>query len=124
MLIHSLSTPHYSVSQGKQQEKTKAQKAASAAAGGSKGGKKKKWSKGRVREKAQNLVLFDAKTHKRLLAEVPKMKLITPSTIIERLKINGSLARAAIRDLESKGIIKPVSVHHTQWIYTRTAGDA
>ena len=124
MLIHSLSPPHYSLSQGKQQEKTKAQKAASAAAGGSKGGKKKKWSKGRVREKAQNLVLFDAKTHKRLLAEVPKMKLITPSTIIERLKINGSLARAAIRDLESKGIIKPVSVHHTQWIYTRTAGDA
>ena len=77
-----------------------------------------------MREKAQNLVLFDAKTHKRLIAEVPKMKLITPSTIIERLKINGSLARAAIRHLEGKGLIKAVSVHHTQWIYTRTAGDA
>ena len=121
MLLYHHSFP---ISQGKQQEKTKAQKAEAAAGGGKGGGKKKKWSKGRVREKAQNLVLFDAKTHKRLIAEVPKMKLITPSTIIERLKINGSLARAAIRHLEGKGLIKAVSVHHTQWIYTRTAGDA
>jgi len=69
-------------------------------------------------------VLFDAKTHKRLMAEVPKMKLITPSTIIDRLKINGSLARKAIRHLVAEGVVKPVSVHHTQMIYTRTAGDA
>ena len=30
-----------------------------------------------------------------------QMKLITPSGLIERLKINGSLARAALRSLEA-----------------------
>ena len=30
------------------------------------------------------------------------MKLVTTSALVERLKINGSLARAAIRELESK----------------------
>jgi small subunit ribosomal protein S25e len=38
---------------------------------------------------------------------------------VERLKINGSLARAALRELHSKGLIKPVSIHHAQIIYTR-----
>ena len=42
-------------------------------------------------------VLFDEDGWLRLQAEVPKMKLITPSALVERLKINGSLARAACR---------------------------
>ena len=48
-----------------------------------------------------------------------QMKLITPSALVERLKINGALARAAIKELQEKGMIKPIQVHHTQWIYTR-----
>ena len=48
-----------------------------------------------------------------------QMKLVTPSALVERLKINGALARAAIKELQEKGMIKPVCVHHTQWIYTR-----
>ena len=106
----------------KAQQKSKEAKAKAAMGGGK--GKKKKWSKGRVREKAQNMVLFDKKTYKRLTAEVPKMKLITPSTIVERLKINGSLARKAIKDLESKGLIRRVSYHRTQPIYTRATAAA
>ena len=47
------------------------------------------------------------------------MKLITPSALVERLKINGALARAAIRELQEKEMVKPVMAHHTQWIYTR-----
>ena len=46
-------------------------------------------------------------------------KLITPSALVERLKINGSLARAALVELREKGLIKPVSLHHAQIIYTR-----
>lgn len=42
-------------------------------------------------------VLFDEDGWLRLQAEVPKMKLITPSALVERLKINGSLARAACK---------------------------
>jgi small subunit ribosomal protein S25e len=35
------------------------------------------------------------------------------------LRINASLARAAIKDLEAKGLIKLVSAHNSQLIYTR-----
>jgi small subunit ribosomal protein S25e len=34
-------------------------------------------------------------------------------------QIGGSLARAAIQELLSKGMIKPVVAHHGQGIYTR-----
>jgi small subunit ribosomal protein S25e len=51
------------------------------------------------------------------------MKLITPSALVERLKINGSLARAAIKHLESEDKIKRVSHHHSQWVYTRATKD-
>jgi small subunit ribosomal protein S25e len=58
-----------------------------------------------------------------MLKEIPSMKLITPSTVSDRLKIRGSLARRAIKFLEEKGKIIPVVKHHSQTIYTRaTAG--
>jgi small subunit ribosomal protein S25e len=50
------------------------------------------------------------------------MKLITPSAIVERLKTSASLARAALRNLAAEGLIKAVSVHSTQAIYTRSTG--
>jgi small subunit ribosomal protein S25e len=93
-----------------------------AAMAGSRGKGKKKWSKGKAREKTQNKVLYDQETYDRMLKEVPKMKLITASAIVERLKVNAALARATIRELELKGDIKPVSKHHTQLIYTRAIG--
>ena len=49
------------------------------------------------------------------------MKLVTPSALIERLKINGSLARAGIRYLEKEGKITKVEGHHKQLIYTKNA---
>merc|ERR1711957_574545 len=90
--------------------------------GGSGGGKakKKKWSKGKVRDKLNNLVLFDKATHDKLLKEVPSYKLITPSVVSERLKISGSLARRALDDLQQKGLIRQVVKHHAQLVYTRT----
>ena len=36
--------------------------------------------------------------------------------------LNGSLARAAIRELITKGLIKPVAEHAQQKIYTRAVG--
>jgi len=39
--------------------------------------------------------------------------------LIERLKINGSLARIAIRHLEKEGTIKRIVHHSSQLIYTR-----
>ncbi|XP_013629695.1 PREDICTED: 40S ribosomal protein S25-3 isoform X1 [Brassica oleracea var. oleracea] len=101
--------------------------------------KKKKWSKGKQKEKVNNMVLFDQATYDKLLSEAPKFKLITPSILSDRLRlfpllqlftrrdptrllatlINGSLARKAIRDLMAKGTIRMVSTHSSQQIYTR-----
>merc|ERR1711875_113010 len=63
--------------------------------GGGGKAKKKKWSKGKVRDKLNNLVLYDKATYDKLYKEVPSYKLITPSVVSERLKIRGSLARSA-----------------------------
>ena len=62
-----------------------------------------KWSKGKVRDKLNNLILFDKATYDKMLKEVPSYKLITPSVVSERLKVRGSLAKQALRELHSKG---------------------
>ncbi|CAL9179265.1 unnamed protein product [Musa hybrid cultivar] len=81
--------------------------------------KKKKWSKGKQKEKVNNAVLFDQANYDKMLSEVPKYKQITPSVLSERLRINGSLARRAIKDLMARGAIRMVSAHASQQIYTR-----
>ncbi|KAI9144462.1 ribosomal protein S25, partial [Paraphysoderma sedebokerense] len=78
-----------------------------------------KWSKGKVKDKANNNVVFDKATFDKLHKEVPTYRLITPSVLVDRLRINGSLARLALRELEIKGLIKLVSAHGSQMIYTR-----
>ncbi|XP_039259620.1 small ribosomal subunit protein eS25-like [Styela clava] len=92
----------------------------SAKPSGSGKAKKKKWSKGKVRDKLNNLVLFDKATYDKLYKEVPSYKLITPAVVSERLKIRGSLARAALKELLQKGLIKQVVQHRAQLIYTRS----
>lgn len=62
-----------------------------------------KWSKGKVRDKLNNQVLFDKATYEKLYKEVPQYKLITPSVVSERLKVRGSLARRALIELQQKG---------------------
>merc|ERR1712029_956412 len=88
-------------------------------AGGGKS-KKKKWSKGKTRDKLNNLILFDKPTYEKLYKEVPSYKLITPSVVSERLKVRASLARTALEELAEKGLIREVDRHHAQRIYTRT----
>lgn len=68
------------------------------------------------------MVLFDKPTYDKLLAEVPKYKMITQSILSDRMRIGGSLARAAIQELAQKGLIKPIVKHATQVIYTRATG--
>ncbi|KAF8396400.1 hypothetical protein HHK36_018017 [Tetracentron sinense] len=95
---------------------------------GGKHKKKKKLSKGKQKEKVK--VLFDKGSYDKLLLEVPKYKLITPSILSDRLRgfvfsdylhINGSLARRAIKDLMARGSIRMISAHSSQQIYTRAA---
>lgn len=95
------------------------------AAMGSSRGRKKKWSKAKSHEKLNSMVLFDKKTYDKMLKDVPKMKLITPSIVSDRLKVNGSLARKAIAILLERGDVREIAHHNSQSIYTRaTAGKA
>merc|ERR1712071_558999 len=57
-----------------------------------------------VRDKLNNLVLFDQSTYDNLYKEVPAYKLITPAVVSERLKIRGSLARKALNELQVAGL--------------------
>jgi small subunit ribosomal protein S25e len=94
---------------------------AAAMAGGK--GKKKKWSKGKSRDKVDNKVLFSREQLERFNTEVPKMKLITVSAVVEKLKVSGGLARRALNTMAEEGSIRPVCVSRAQRIYTRNIGD-
>ncbi|KAL3581255.1 hypothetical protein D5086_015587 [Populus alba] len=80
--------------------------------------KKKKWSKGKQKEKVNNMVLFDQATYDKLLSEAPKYKLITPSVLSDRLRISGSLARKAIKDLMARGSIRMYHFVPVSFLYT------
>ena len=64
-----------------------------------------------VKDKAQHAVIMDKTVGDKLTKDVPTYRLITVAVLVDRLKINGSLARRAIADLEEKGLIKPVVKH-------------
>ncbi|KAJ5226440.1 40S ribosomal protein S25 [Penicillium chermesinum] len=91
--------------------------APAASTGGKK--QKKKWSKGKVKDKAKHEVVLEKTVAEKLNKDVQSYRLITVSTLVDRHKINGSLARAVLNDLEERGVIKKVVGHNTLNIYTR-----
>merc|ERR1711935_251579 len=113
-------------------QKSKEAKAKAASGGGK---KSKKWSKGKSRDKLQNMCLFDKPTYDRVLKEVPNykvsferirifcklknLKVITTSIVSDRMKIRGSLARRAIKELYELKKIKLLVQHSSQMVYTR-----
>merc|ERR1711874_478671 len=58
-------------------------------------------------------------TYDKVLKEVPNYKVITPSIVSDRMKIRGSLARRAIKELHGMGKIKLLVQHSSQMVYTR-----
>ncbi|OMJ10258.1 40S ribosomal protein S25 [Smittium culicis] len=78
---------------------------------------KKKWSKGKTKDKVNNSITFDNNTLEKVKKEIPAYKLITTSVLVDRLRINGSLARKALKELHEAGAIKLVSSHGSQTIY-------
>ncbi|CAI6336536.1 unnamed protein product [Periconia digitata] len=92
---------------------------APAATGGKK--QKKKWSKGKVKDKAQHAVVLDKTIADKLNKDVQSYRLITVATLVDRLKINGSLARQALGDLEERGVIKKVVGHSKLSIYSMSS---
>lgn len=75
-----------------------------------------------VKEKANHAVVLDKATSDKLYKDVQSYRLITVATLVDRLKINGSLARKALSDLEEKGQIKKVVGHSKLSIYSMLLG--
>lgn len=71
-----------------------------------------------VKDKANHAVILDKSTSDKLAKDVQSYRLITVATLVDRLKINGSLARQALADLEDKGQIKKVVGHSKLSIYS------
>lgn len=71
-----------------------------------------------VKDKANHAVILDKTTSDKLYKDVQSYRLITVATLVDRLKINGSLARQALKDLEDKGQIKKVVGHSKLSIYS------
>ena len=73
-----------------------------------------------MKDKSNHAVVLDKTTSDKLQKDVQSYRLITVATLVDRLKINGSLARAALRDLEEKGVIKKVVGHSKLAIYSKS----
>lgn len=56
--------------------------------------------------------------------QVITYKLITPSVVSERLKVRASLAKAGLRELQAKGLVKCIVHHGGQIVYTRATKEA
>lgn len=50
-----------------------------------------------------NACLFDKATYDKFVKEIPQSRLITPSSVSERMKIRVSLARAGLQELVKQG---------------------
>merc|ERR1712021_252985 len=70
--------------------------------------KKKSWTKVKVKDKLNNDVFLDEKRWAKMQTEIPKILCITRGTLCDKYKVNGSLARAMIKNLAAAGTIKRV----------------
>ena len=94
-----------------QSSKDKGQSASkSAQAAKSKGAKAKKktWTKTKVKDKLNNDVFLDQKRFDKICSEMPKILCLTRSVVMEKFKVNGSVARGLMRHLAGTGDILPV----------------
>lgn len=92
------------------------------------GGSIAQWSKGKVKDKANNAVVLDKATYDKILKDCPTYKFasttssalplvadhavrrcrfISVSVLVDRMKIGGSLARVAVQHLERDVRIPP-----------------
>jgi small subunit ribosomal protein S25e len=81
-----------------------------------------KWTKGKVKEKADNAVFLDRANYDRIIAGIPKLgKHISTSSLIEKFKVVGSIARILLKKCVENGSIKSVESHSRQTLYTAIA---
>merc|ERR1711953_70842 len=98
---------------------TSASKSAQAQKGKGAKTKKKTWGKTKVKDKLDNDVFLDQKRFDKIAQEMPKILCITRGILCEKFKVNGSIARAMIKEVAARGEIKLVGDSHSKFdLYT------
>ncbi|KAM3129398.1 hypothetical protein pb186bvf_018472 [Paramecium bursaria] len=83
---------------------------------------RKKWTKERNKEKVNNAVFLDEKLQKQIDTQITKLGLmVTVSVLVDKFKINGSVARQVLSYYAQKGVLVPVGDQNKQQIYTVSA---
>ena len=77
--------------------------------------KKKSWTKVKVKDKLNNDVFLDKKRFDKLMNEIPKILCVTRAVLIEKFKVNGSVARVLLAELSEQGLIKAVGQQHAKF---------
>jgi small subunit ribosomal protein S25e len=81
-----------------------------------------KWTKGKTKDKSNNVVFLDKAAHDKIVGELSRMgKLISVSTVVERFKVSGSIARRLIKDLVKTNLLKYIEPHSRQALLVSTA---
>ena len=82
-----------------------------------------KWSKSKSKDKLNNAVFWSKANYDKLLRDIiPKESYITASLISEKLKINVSFARQAIRELLNENKLAPATEYHSKYsCFVKTA---
>lgn len=81
----------------------------------------KKWTKGKVKEKVNNAVFLDKAGYDKIINDIPKQgKYISVSSIIEKFKVGGSIARVLLRQLIQTGALRRVDPQSKQYICVST----
>ena len=78
--------------------------------------KKKKWSSSKSKDKLNLAVFWTKQAHDKLIKDIlAKEVYVTPSKVSEKLKVNVSCAREALKELLQQGVIKPVDEYHSKY---------
>ena len=78
--------------------------------------KKEKWNAAKSKDKLNLSVFWTKQAHEKLLKDlVAKEVYLTPSRVSDKLKVNVSCAREALKELLQNEVIKPVDEYHTKY---------
>ena len=85
-----------------------------------KSSKKKKWSKAKNKERLNNSTFFDKDKYERLINDIGRQKIVTISSISDKLKVAGNCARQGIKELLRLKKIKLVGDYHGSYsVYSK-----
>ena len=80
------------------------------------GAKRKKWSKSKQKEKLNNAVFWTKPLHAKLVKDIiGKEPYVTTSMVSDKLKVNMSMAREALKELREQEQIVPATEFHSKF---------